>query len=394
MFVFTEGNRLPIKVWLDSIDNIDEGCIAQARNLASLPFIHRHVALMPDTHEGYGMPIGGVIACQDVIIPNAVGVDIGCGMAYAATDIPAKDFTPYLPGLVTEIMRQIPVGFNHHKEPQPCKSIATAAGVVMEPELEPELQRGLYQVGTLGGGNHFIEIQEDTAKGTVSVMIHSGSRNFGLKIAKHFNVVAKDLNAKWFSSVPAAHDLAFLPVSSDEGQSYLRWMNLALAFARESRGRMMDVIQGIIYNHTGEDSFRDRIDVHHNYAAIEHHFGRDVWVHRKGAIRAREGEIGIIPGSMGSFSYIVRGKGNPESFCSCSHGAGRKMSRKKARELFSAADVMEDLTDRGIVVGVPDPSSVGDECSSAYKDIRYVIEQEADLAEVVTELKTLAVVKG
>jgi tRNA-splicing ligase RtcB len=394
MFVIKDDGSLPIKVWLDSPDSADEGCIVQAKNLAALPFILRHVALMPDTHQGYGMPIGGVIACQDVIIPNAVGVDIGCGMAYAATDIPVKDFIPHLPSIVERIMEQIPVGFNHHKEPQPCVSIKSATGRDDVRELIPELQRGLYQVGTLGGGNHFIELQEDTKRGTVSVMLHSGSRNFGFKIAKLFNNTAKELNAEWFSSVPAAHDLAFLPASSDEGKSYLWWMNLALSFARESRSRMMDAVKGIIYKYTEPTEYRDECDVHHNYAAIEHHFGRDVWIHRKGAIRAREGEIGIVPGSMGSYSYIVRGKGDRESFQSCSHGAGRKMSRKAARELFPASKVMEGLSAQGVIVGVPDPASVGDECSGAYKDIRYVIEQEKDLAEAVTELRTIAVVKG
>lgn len=394
MFVISHDKGLPIKVWLDSIESVEEGCLTQAKNLSELPFILRHVALMPDTHEGYGMPIGGVIACKDVIIPNAVGVDIGCGMAYAATDIQAEDFYPYSSSVVNKIMEQIPVGFNHHKDPQPCVSIKSASGRDDVRELIPELQRGLFQVGTLGGGNHFIELQEDTKRGTVSIMIHSGSRNFGLKIAKLFNNKAKELNVEWFSTVPSEHDLAFLPVSSDEGKSYLWWMNLALSFARESRSRMMDAVKGIIYKYTGTIDYRDECDVHHNYAAIENHFGKDVWVHRKGAIRSRENEIGIIPGSMGSYSYIVRGKGNREAFQSCSHGAGRKMSRKRARELFPAGKVMSDLSAQGVVVGVPDPTTVGDECSGAYKDIRYVIEQEADLAEVVTELRTIAVVKG
>jgi len=397
MFVIGDGNN-PIKVWLDSPDALDGGCLEQATNLSKLPFLFKHVALMPDTHSGYGMPIGGVIAAQDVIIPNAVGVDIGCGMAYSATDILVKDFKKHLPVIVDKIMIRIPVGFNHHKEIQNCSSLDKINGeeeeVLEIPELKSELQRGLYQIGTLGGGNHFIEFQEDTEHKTMGIMIHSGSRNFGLKVAKLFNNKAKDLNKKWFSSVPEKYDLAFLPINSDEGKLYLWWMNLALEFAKENRAQMMNRIKEIISEHADSPGFHNEWDVHHNYAAIEHHFGKDVWVHRKGAIRAREGEMGIIPGSMGSFSYIVQGKGNRDSFQSCSHGAGRKMSRSNAKKLFPSKDVMEELTSNGIIVGVPDPSTIGDECSKAYKDIRYVIEQQSDLVKVVSELKTIAVVKG
>jgi tRNA-splicing ligase RtcB len=401
MFVTQVTDGKPIKVWLESELDVELGCLEQAANLSQLPFILSHVVLMPDTHKGYGMPIGGVIATQDVIIPNAVGVDIGCGMRYVSTEIPVKDFRIFLPEIVEKIMARIPIGFNHHKEAQNCPAIEKVnvwdgefEQMLSAPELKPELQRGLYQVGTLGGGNHFIELQEDTERGTMSIMLHSGSRNFGLKIARLFNEKAKKLNKEWFSSVPTQHDLAFLPIDSDEGKLYLWWMHLALEFAYENRQHMMGVIENIILEYTDGPGFSGAIDVHHNYAAIEHHFGKDVWVHRKGAIRARDGEVGIIPGSMGSFSYIVKGKGNKDSFQSCSHGAGRKMSRKKASELFPSNLVMSELAHKGIVVGVPDPSKVGDECVGAYKDIKYVIEQEADLIEVITELKTIAVVKG
>jgi tRNA-splicing ligase RtcB len=403
VFVIGDHGGKPIKIWLAEVGAIDDGCLAQAKNLSHLPFLFRHVALMPDTHEGYGMPIGGVIATQDVIIPNAVGVDIGCGMAYTATNLITKDFSKHLPEIVNKIMARIPVGFNHHKSMQMCESISNVVfdgyfpGGINSPsatELRPELQRGLYQLGTLGGGNHFIEIQADTKHDTISIMVHSGSRNFGLKIAKYFNNIAKGLNKKWYTSIPTEHDLAFLPVSSSEGEAYLWWMNLALKFAEESRAQMLQNIKNIVSEYTNFPEFHDNCDVHHNYASLEHHFGRDVWVHRKGAIRAHEGEIGIIPGSMGSFSYIVRGKGERESFQSSSHGAGRLMSRKKAKEMFAADWVMDSLTERGIIVGVPDQTTVGDECSSAYKDIKYVIQEEADLTEVVNELRTLAVIKG
>jgi len=206
MFVLDGWNK-PIKVWLDSQKDIEDSCLEQANNLSKLPFIFKQVSLMPDTHSGYGMPIGGVIATQDVIIPNAVGVDIGCGVSHTATEIPVKDFRIFLPEIVEKIMVRIPVGFNHHKKSQTCNSISKWLSgrwkgepeeIILVKELQPELNRGYYQIGTLGGGNHFIELQEDTKRETMGIMIHSGSRNFGLKIAKLFNDKAKKLNKEWF----------------------------------------------------------------------------------------------------------------------------------------------------------------------------------------------------
>jgi len=242
-------------------------------------------------------------------------------------------------------------------------------------------------------------LQEDE-QGYLGIMIHSGSRNFGYKIARYFNNIAKELNEKWYSEVPLENDLAFLPIDTDEGQSYIGWMDLALDFAAENRQVMMDRVRNIVFDAVKKYTDLRHIEVdievnaHHNYAAIEHHYGKNVWVHRKGAIRVRKDELGIIPGAMGSYSYIVKGKGNPESFCSCSHGAGRKMSRKKAREEITTQQMMEDLKFQEVVLGVKDKSNITDESRFAYKNIDEVIGNEADLIEPIMKLKTVAVVKG
>jgi tRNA-splicing ligase RtcB len=413
MIVTTDGGlRVPIKAWLPSWSNMEEGCLAQASNLARLPFAYKHVAIMPDCHQGYGMPIGGVLAAKGVIIPNAVGVDIGCGMAFKHTNIPANLLRDTQTGsgslaqlIVGQIMRNVPVGFAHHTTKQASKALDEFAELVApylpETPLDDEVDAGYFQIGTLGGGNHFIELQEDE-QGFLGVMLHSGSRNFGLKIAKFYNEKAKALNAKWHTSVPPEYDLAFLPVDSDEGQQYITWMKLALDFAAENRAAMLQAVVAIVENavekHTDylvdENTERAEINCHHNYAAIEHHGNEDVWVHRKGAIRARAGEIGIIPGAMGSYSYIVKGLGNPESFFSCSHGAGRRMGRKEATRQFTVQEVMEDFKAQNIVLGKSKKDDATEEYRLAYKDIDAVIANETDLVEPTLRLKTVAVVKG
>lgn len=403
-----QNQRHPIKVWL-SEGTIEGGCLEQAQHLSELPFIHKWVALMPDTHQGMGMPIGGVIATDGVIIPNAVGVDIGCGMAFVQTNIPAaalKETTTksgsLLQCIVGDILRNIPVGFAHNQKPQPSCVIDDAMGNIDQyasvPELLPEIEAGYEQIGTLGGGNHFIEIQQDE-NGLACIMLHSGSRHFGLKICNHFHQAPRDLNNKWFSSIPDEYRLAFLPVDTDEGQNYIRYMNLALDFAKENRDRMMEKVQEILAQWSLkvlglETSFSGYVNCHHNYAAIENHYGKNVWVHRKGAIRAREGEIGIIPGAMGSSSYIVEGKGNSESFHSCSHGAGRRFSRTKAMESFSVEQVMVDLKESGVVLGKHNKKDVPEESRFAYKDIEEVINNELDLVTPIKKLSTIGVVKG
>lgn len=410
--------RVPIKVWLPDMDHVEPGCWEQALHLSNLPFVDRPVALMPDTHQGYGMPIGGVLATHGVIIPNCVGIDIGCGMGMVHTNIPASLLHEVqapdgslAQQIVGAIMRTIPVGFAHHKEPQRSevldsfqKEHAPSLGrpdhhIFYPSELMVEIEEGYYQLATLGSGNHFIELQEDE-DGKLGIMLHSGSRNFGLKIARYFNDVAKKLNKRQSSEVPSAWDLAYLPAEAPEGKAYIQWMNLALDFARENRKIMMERTKEIVFDlverHAGFKGIEVDMEVnaHHNYAALERHGGEDLWVHRKGAIRAQEGEIGIIPGAMGSYSYIVRGRGNPESYYSCSHGAGRKMGRKEATRRFSVQEVMDDFKAGGVVLGKSNKKDVAEEYWKAYKDIDFVIDNERDLVQPIMKLKTVAVVKG
>ncbi len=367
MFVLHDKavNGMPIKIWLENKEDIEESCLEQANNLSRLPFIHKWVALMPDTHTGMGMPIGGVIATDNVIIPNAVGVDIGCGMGFIQTDIEVEALKSVTTGngtliqaMIGEILRNIPVGFSHHKVRQQSRVLDEAIrnlDMYQVPELIHEIEDGYYQIGTLGGGNHFIELQEDE-DGKLCLMLHSGSRHFGYKICNHFHETARDLNNRWHSDVPASYRLSFLPIDIKQGQSYINWMNLAMDFAYENREHMMQNVVAVIDKYTRKyfgqtPDYSMPINCHHNYAALENHYDKNVWVHRKGAIRAREGELGIIPGAMGSYSYIVQGKGNPESFFSCSHGAGRRMSRKKAIKSFTIENVVLDLKNRDVVIG-------------------------------------------
>lgn len=411
MFVLDhyDKQKFPIKVWLRKPEQIDSGCLEQALRLANLPFLHQWVALMPDTHQGIGMPIGGVIAVKDAIIPNAVGVDIGCGMAFVQTDLPAevlkKTDTPngkLIQAIIGDILRNIPVGFAHHQQKQKCRALDLATDNLSKyefaKELISELKEGYFQVGTLGGGNHFIELQEDE-EGLVGIMLHSGSRNFGLKICRYFNEIAKKLNQRMKIALPGEYNLAFLPVDTQEGRSYMEWMNLALDFARENRELMLERVMEILGKWVEKDteyrvSYSNRINCHHNYAALEEHYGAQVWVHRKGAIRAGKDERGIIPGAMGSFSYLVKGLGNPESFESCSHGAGRKYSRTGAKQRYSVEEVLNDLKECRVVLGKHKKSDVAEESRFAYKDIDFVIQNELDLVKPVKKLRTVGVVKG
>lgn len=404
-----EGQRYPVKVWLSDRNDIEEGCLEQIHNLSRLPFLHKWVALMPDVHTGKGMPIGGVIAADGVIIPNAVGADIGCGMAFMQTNIEAKLITDTMTKsgslmqcIIGDILRNIPVGFTHHSKKQECKAVDDALNDIEKfqfaEELIKEIEDGYYQVGTLGGGNHFIELQIDD-DGYICIMLHSGSRHLGSKICDYFHGVAAELNEKEGFIVPDYYRLAYLPVASEAGRAYINYMNMALDFAYENRARMMDKVKEI-FTRWCERSFEitpeytNLINAHHNYAALENHYGKDVWVHRKGAIRAGDGEMGIIPGAMGSYSYIVSGKGNEESFSSCSHGAGRRLSRTKAKEAYSVEEVIVDLKESGVVLGKNKKSDVAEESRFAYKDIETVIANEGDLVDVVKRLKTLGVVKG
>ena len=386
----------PIKLWLD---NIEDGALQQAKNIANLPFLYKWVAIMPDSHEGYGMPIGGVVALDGVISPNMVGVDIGCGMCAVNTHIKVEDVTEdqlkKILGMVRDI---VPVGFNRHKEqqdeslmPRPPIAILDSSHIVGQ-----EYEEARKQLGTLGGGNHFIELQKSN-EGELWVMIHSGSRNLGKKVCDNYNLIAIDLMKKYHIPDVIEQELAYLPVGSDEGRSYILEMQYCVDFAFANRKLMMDrVIECVLAVFPDMPKTDQMINIAHNYAKLENHMGRNVWVHRKGATSAREGEIGIIPGSMGTKSYIVRGKGNIESFMSCSHGAGRRMSRAKADETITLEEASKAM--EGVVYGRWGKNRKGNydfsEAPQAYKDIDEVIENEKDLVEVLVELKPLAVIKG
>lgn len=411
MFVMYEKDnmKVPVKVWLPEQSDLEEKCREQAYHLAQLPFLYKWVNLMPDTHAGMGMPIGGVIAAENVIIPNAVGVDIGCGMAYTETNIKVdqiKDITTgngnLIEAMVGDIMRNIPVGFAHHKTVMPCYTLDNALEEMdlyeQDGELLGQLDAGYFQIGTLGGGNHFIELQE-ADDGTLAVMLHSGSRHFGKSVCDYFHHKARELNRKWYSQVPDEYRLAFLPADSEEGKQYLNWMQLSMDYAKENREKMMLAVKAILEKWIGKYTdfsleFSGDINCHHNYAALENHYGKNVWVHRKGAVRARNGEMAVIPGAMGSYSYVVMGKGNEESFCSSSHGAGRCYSRKGAMTAFTTEEVMLDLKKQGVVLGKKGKSDIAEESRFAYKDIEEVMDNQMDLVVPVKRLKTIGVVKG
>lgn len=296
--------------------------------------------------------------------------------------------------IMGDIRKTIPLGFNHHDIPQDWSGFSEAPDI---PVVAQQLDSARKQLGTLGGGNHFIEIQAGD-DGLVWLMLHSGSRNFGYKIAKEYNEKAQKLCALWHSKVDdfkGEDGLAFLPIGTREAREYIDAMNFALRFAQANRAAMMLSFKEAVYAETS-CSFDEEINIHHNYAAIENHFGRNVWVHRKGATSARKGQAGIIPGSMGTSSYIVRGLGNPESFMSCSHGAGRRMGRKEASRKLTVEEC--DRAMEGVVYGRWVKNHKGDvdlgEAPGAYKNINAVIEAQADLVDVVTKLRPLGVVKG
>ena len=370
-------------MWLD---DMEEGALAQAKNLANLPFAFKHIAIMPDSHQGYGMPIGGVLATKGVVIPNAVGVDIGCGMCAVKlklTDISTDALKEY----IGRIRKAIPVGFSHHKEAQDESLMPQIDDMHTMEIVEREYDKALYSLGTLGGGNHFIEIQKGS-DGHIWVMIHSGSRNFGLQIAEFYNKEAIKLNEQFYSVVDKKQELAFLPLDSDLGKEYIAEMNYAVEFALANRKLMMDRVLEIFGCEHDE-----MINIAHNYARMEDHFGQNVIIHRKGATLATEDTIGIIPGSQGTKSYIVRGKGNKDSFNSCSHGAGRKMGRMQAQRELNLVDEIKKLDDQGIVHGIRTVKDL-DEASGAYKNINVVMENQKDLVEILVELTPLAIIKG
>ena len=396
--------RLPVKSWCG---DIDDGALKQALNLANHPVVTRHVALMPDAHVGYGMPIGGVIACRDALIPNAVGVDIGCGMGAVKTNLTVESFTDksFLRGIIGAIKARIPVGEgNARKHPAAWEGFhawrETLAGAVLPGWYAHENSLDQRNLGTLGGGNHFIEIQRSD-EGEVWLMLHSGSRNLGYRVANYYHREALKLNKEMGIQLPDPQ-LAYLPRGNPLCEGYIRDMNYALSYAAENRRLMMEELKIVMAEAFAKIEYSFSVNIHHNYAAEEEHGGELVWIHRKGATSARAGEPGIIPGSMGTSSYIVEGRGNEESFSSCSHGAGRRMGRAQACRSLTTEEC--DRAMDGVVFDRWTLSDVRDEnkkklpdlseAPPAYKDIDAVIEAELDLIKPLVRLRPLAVVKG
>ena len=380
-----------VKMWLT---DIEESARGQVENLASLPFVYHHIALMPDCHAGMGMPIGGVLLTKDVVIPNAVGVDIGCGMRAVKTNVRAEmieeDFLRKI--IIRGIRERIPLGMDHHEELQDEKYLPEGFDIDKMQVVKNHYVSIHRQVGTLGGGNHFIELQKDQ-DGWLWIMIHSGSRNLGKQVGDYYNKQAKWFNELYYSRVEPDIQLPFLPLKTPEFNNYWREMEYCIAFAKCNRKLMMERIEEVIFDALPDVEFEPAIDIAHNYAAWENHFGHNCIVHRKGAVRAREGETGIIPGSMGTSSYIVEGLGNPDSFMSSSHGAGRAMSRTQAINTLCLDDEIKKMDAKGIVHGLRNQRDL-DEAASAYKDIDKVIALEADLVKIKTKLEPIAVIKG
>lgn len=396
--VIKEEGSQPIKIWADEVE---ESALTQLKNLARLPFIAGNgVAAMPDVHMGKGASVGTVIATDKAIIPSAVGVDIGCGMNAVRLSLKAADLPDSLKVIRDQIERDIPLGAggahqNQHilpgmTERQRRAVEGTLYGEVSSASREKFCKKAAPQLGTLGSGNHFIELCVDENQ-DVWIMLHSGSRGIGNMIGTYFIEKAKRRMEQYFIHLPDG-DLAYLPEDTDDFNDYIEAVGWAQNYALENRRVMMETVIAAIRRHLPIDFTitQEAINCHHNYVERENHFGRNLWVTRKGAIRARVGDLGIIPGSMGQKSYIVRGKGNLESYCSCSHGAGRKMSRAAARKQFTVADLEAQTT--GVECRKDD--AVLDEIPGSYKDIDQVMENQSDLVEVIHVLKQVLCVKG
>ncbi|HYC34960.1 MAG TPA: RtcB family protein [Usitatibacter sp.] len=393
----TQG-RVPVKVWTP---DLEPAARTQLENVARLPIVHGHIAAMPDVHAGIGATVGSVIATKAAIVPAAVGVDIGCGMNAVQLSLGAKDLPQSLGRLRSAIESAVPVGFETHGDERDAvrekaaKELATGLRKIVEANpkiasMQKDFQHAwVKQLGTLGGGNHFIELCLDE-NNDVWVMLHSGSRGIGNVIGRYFIERARREMEKERANLPD-RDLAWLAQGSPAFEQYVDAVHWAQDYATENRREMMRAVLEAIGPHLPPFKVKgEAISCHHNYVARERHFGADVFVTRKGAIRAGEGEMGIIPGSMGARSFIVRGKGNPQSLCSCAHGAGRRMSRTEAKRRFTAADVerqtagVECRKDAGVV----------DEIPGAYKDIDEVMANQSDLVDVVHTLKQVLCVKG
>jgi tRNA-splicing ligase RtcB len=403
-----EGGKVPIKAWVDGVQFEDEA-FKQVSNLAQMPFIFKHVAVMPDVHAGIGATVGSVIATRGAIIPAAVGVDIGCGMVALRTRLKANDLPDDLHVMRTVIEASVPHGRTDNGGANdrgawgglPKQVVASWDALRNQFLTMSEKHPGAAgktparQLGTLGTGNHFIEVCIDD-NGDVWIMLHSGSRGAGNRIGTYFIEKARKDMERWFINLPD-RDLAYIPEGSALFQDYWAALNWAQNYASTNRAIMMsrtmlalEAVLGIPVGVQDLDGVTSVVNCHHNYASLESHFGKNVYITRKGAVRARQGDWGIIPGSMGTKSYIVQGKGNPESFNSCSHGAGRRMSRTKAKNTFT----LEDHAAATQGVECRKDASVIDETPAAYKDIDAVLEAERDLVDVKFTLKQVLCVKG
>ena len=394
-YIYRETAGAPLKMWTRGVP-VEDGAQRQLDNVVGLPFIFKHVAVMPDVHYGKGATVGSVIPTKGAIIPAAVGVDIGCGMIAAHTNLTANDLPDNLLPLRLAIEEAVPVGDASHKEP-PAAIEARWRSNLFQRYWPIEQKHSKIvgktppacQLGTLGGGNHFIEVCI-AGDGTVWIMLHSGSRGIGNRIGQYFIAQAQREMERLFVRLPD-RDLAYLAEGSELFDDYVEAVGWAQDYAAENRKVMMGaVVKALKKQLKRLEADEFIVNCHHNYVEREHHFGHNVWVTRKGAVRARDGEFGIIPGSMGTRSYIVRGKGNLDSFHSCSHGAGRAMSRGEAKRRFTLKDHraatqgVECRKDKGVI----------DETPGAYKPIEAVIAAQSDLVEVVHELKQVLCVKG
>lgn len=402
--VVRPGIGVPIKAWTRGVQ-FQEEAKQQLLNVAQMPFIHKYVAVMPDVHLGYGASIGSVIPTTGAIIPAAVGVDIGCGMMAVKTSLTASDLPDNLSGVRTSIEEAVPHGRTDNGGRNDRGGWKVPPGTVdnawdkMLPEFcsiadkHPKVAKAnaLKHLGTLGTGNHFIEVCLDE-ENAVWVMLHSGSRGVGNRIGSYFIQLAREDMRRWFINLPDI-DLAYLPEGTDHFNDYVQAVAWAQNFALTNRELMMRRVLEALSASKGIPQFFSELEAvqcHHNYVDREHHFGKNVLVTRKGAVRARKGDMGIIPGSMGARSFIVRGLGNPDSFHSCSHGAGRAMSRTEAKRRFTVEDHQKATEG----VECRKDAEVIDETPAAYKSIDAVMAAQSDLVEIVHTLKQVVCVKG
>lgn len=398
MKILKGNNNKIAKIWVDDLASVESSALDQIKLMLEFPYLFKHISIMPDTHLGKGAVIGGVVATEKTIVPNIVGVDIGCGMSAFNTNIDytrelfTKDFWYKWQKLVRAL---IPVGFNWHSEKQEMP-MEIASYYLYFRDSKETFDRVDKQMGTLGGGNHFLEAQVDD-KNKIWFMVHSGSRNIGLRISNYYNQKAKEFNLRYKSKTP--QDLWFLHEDDNLFNAYLHDMKWATDYALENRWQMLENLykafcitaESVIDNYANHNVIRNKgINIHHNFVQREKHFNNDVMVHRKGATSAKKGEIGIIPGSMGTKSYIIRGLGNKDAYASCSHGAGRTMSRTQAKNAITLDDFQSSLEG---TLNKADMRNI-DEAPGAYKSINNVMQNQRDLVEIVTELTPIITVKG